>query len=387
MISRRILYVQYTDPAAYPPVEHSSLLLAKRGWEVVLLGASRRANRGLALPAHERRCVKTIRFVDAGWRQKLQYVAFFFWVLYWTRRRQPQWVYLSDPLSCPIMWWVRRFTGVQILYHEHDSPNSDQVHTWFMRQVLLYRKRIAREAELCVLPQQARLREFVKTTGRKRPTFCVWNCPRLDEIADWNSGQEHHQPDQKLTIYYHGSITPARLPFQLIIAASRFEGAVRVRVAGRETLGSIGYMAELMNLAARNGAADLVEFLGTMPRREDLLHLASGADVGLSLMPKQSTDLNLRHMVGASNKPFDYMASGLPLLVTDSLEWVATFVEPGYALACDPNDLSSIETALRWFLEHPDDRRQMGQKGKNKIQQSWNYDNMFAAIIDKLENS
>jgi hypothetical protein len=46
-------------------------------------------------------------------------------------------------------------------------------------------------------------------------------------------------------------------------------------------------------------------------------------------MPKQSEDINMRHMVGASNKPFDYMASGLPLLVTDLPEWAATFVEPG----------------------------------------------------------
>ena len=56
------------------------------------------------------------------------------------------------------------------------------------------------------------------------------------------------------------------------------------------------------------------------------------------LWSKRAEDLNMLHMVAASNKPFDYMACGLPLLVTDLPEWVETFVKPGYALACDPDD-------------------------------------------------
>ena len=60
-------------------------------------------------------------------------------------------------------------------------------------------------------------------------------------------------------------------------------------------------------------------------------------------MPKKSEDINMQNMVGASNKPFDYMACGLPLLVTDLPEWTSTFVEPGYARACNPDDTDVIE--------------------------------------------
>lgn len=54
MAIQRILYVQYTDPAAYPPIEHSSRLLADRGWQVVLLGSGTARNLNLRLPAHPR---------------------------------------------------------------------------------------------------------------------------------------------------------------------------------------------------------------------------------------------------------------------------------------------------------------------------------------------
>jgi glycosyltransferase involved in cell wall biosynthesis len=146
-----------------------------------------------------------------------------------------------------------------------------------------------------------------------------------------------------------------------------------------------GYLDELIDLAAKNGAAGMIEPLGTIPRY-DLLRIASKAHIGLSLMPKQSNDINMEHMVGASNKAFDYMASALPLLVSDLPEWVATFVEPGYGRACDPDDPDSIEGALRWYLENPDERRKMGRRAQEKIRQVWNYENMFAGVLERLEN-
>src|SRR5262249_19448068 len=152
------------------------------------------------------------------------------------------------------------------------------------------RRKLAKDAELCVLPEHARLLEFLETTKRTKPAYCVWNCPRLDEVPDLNSDQ-----GQELIIYYHGSITRVRLPSELIIAASRFKGAIRVRVAGYEAPGSIGYLAELTALAAKNGTAELVEFLGAIPLRRDLLSNASKAHVGLSFMPRHSEDINMQH--------------------------------------------------------------------------------------------
>jgi glycosyltransferase involved in cell wall biosynthesis len=385
MTSGRILYVQYTDPAGYPPLEHSSILLAKQGWDIVFLGTGTAGKQRLEFPARSRVRVQRMRFVEAGWRQKLQYLFFSVWIIYWTWRWRPKWIYASDPLVSPVVWWVRKLFGTCVLYHEHDSPNSHEAHTRFMQKVLSYRRKLARECELCVLPQKLRLQKLLEDTGRAKPTFCVWNCPGLYELTGINPHQERNKSEQQeLIVYYHGSITGGRLPTELIAAASRLKGAVRLRVAGRETLGSIGYIAELKALAAKCGTPDIIEFLGTMPLRQDLFRSASMAHVGLSMMPKVSQDINMQQMLGASNKPFDYMACGLPLIVTDMPDWVAAFVNPGYALACDPDDADSIEVALRWYLEHPNERQQMGRKCRDKIVQDWNYETMFADVMTKL---
>ena len=33
----RVIYVQYTDPAAYPPLQHSAVMFAEGGWRVDLV--------------------------------------------------------------------------------------------------------------------------------------------------------------------------------------------------------------------------------------------------------------------------------------------------------------------------------------------------------------
>jgi glycosyltransferase involved in cell wall biosynthesis len=356
------------------------LILAERGWKVLLLGTGTLGEHNFRFPAHPRVQSKAIGFVQRGWRQKWHYARFVGWTLYWTWRWKPQWLYASDPLACPAVWLVRKLSNVRVLYHEHDSLSADAATSWFMKLVFACRQKLGRDADLCVLPQQARLAAFLKATNRIKPTLCVWNCPRLDEITS----SQTTKADQ-LILYYHGSIVPARLPQQLVIAGSRLKGAVRLQIAGYEP-SSHGYVKQLQKLAAECGTPKLVEPLGTMSYRKDILVSASRAHVGLSLMPKRSNDINLQYMVGASNKPFDYMACGLPLLVTELPEWISTFVESGYGRACNPDDPDSIETALRWFLDHPVERSEMGVRAQEKIRRDWNYETMFSDVVARLEN-
>jgi glycosyltransferase involved in cell wall biosynthesis len=376
-MDRRILYVQFTDPAAYPPIEHSAVILAERGWNVIVLGTGTLGDLKLELPAHPRIRVLKMGFVPGGWRQKLHYIAFFLWVLYWTLHWRPQWIYASDPLVAPAVWLLRKLTKARVVYHEHDSPSADPPLSELMNKVLAYRERLGRDADLCVLPQCKRLLNFVEETKRLKPTFCVWNCPRIEEIQERLCDQ-----DGELIMYYHGSINRARLPTQVITAASRLSRLVRLQLVGYET--ERGYVEELTRWASESGAAALIQYRSAM-RRRDLLRCAARAHIGMCLMPKHSDDINFRHMVGASNKAFDYMACGLPLVVSDLPEWVSAFVEPGYALACDPDDADSVETALRWFLEHPVERREMGNRGRKKIRHDWNYERMFTAVIVEIE--
>jgi glycosyltransferase involved in cell wall biosynthesis len=114
---------------------------------------------------------------------------------------------------------------------------------------------------------------------------------------------------------------------------------------------------------------------------------AATAHIGLATMPRTSEDLNVRHMVGASNKAFDYMAAGLPLLVSDLADWQEMFVARGFGRACDPEDPSSVTDALSWFADNAAERRAMGARNRVKIETDWNYDTAFAKVLDVLNDA
>src|SRR5262245_10387602 len=125
LLNRRILFVQYTDPSAYPPLEHSSRFLANRGWDVVMLGIRAIGTDKFRFLVHPHIRIKQIGFVRGGWQQKLHYLFFAYWTLYWAWRWKPQWVYASDPLACPGVWLAQKLTNVRVVYHEHDSPDRN----------------------------------------------------------------------------------------------------------------------------------------------------------------------------------------------------------------------------------------------------------------------
>lgn len=101
-------------------------------------------------------------------------------------------------------------------------------------------------------------------------------------------------------------------------------------------------------------------------------------------MPMTTADVNHRHMVGASNKAFDYLAQGMALLVSDLSDWRAAFVEAGLARPCNPDDPASIGAALSWFASNRDEVRAMGERGRQRILDEWNYECQFAPVLAAL---
>ena len=375
--ARRILYVQYTNPCGYPPVLHSAEILATRGWEVLFLGTQALGFETWRPPVRPGIRFKHLAYSDSTWKRALQYPGFCLWCLFWTLRWRPAWIYASDMAACIPMLLLRVFAGARILYHEHDSPPVDgkEASGWWSRICLSARRETARIAEFCILPNENRARVFQKQTGTRKEVKVVWNTPLRSEV----SAPKRH-PEGCLKLLYHGSIVPARIPLTVIHAIKKMRYPVVLRVVGYETLGSLGYMEHLRRTAVELGIPEALEFIGVL-QRDELMVYCQTCDAGLAIVHSPA-DSNLVDLLGASNKVFDYMACGLALIVPQAPGWQAFFP---YGMACDPTDADSIAAALRYYCEHPAEMRLMGERGRQRILEQWNYEMGFGPVLDLIE--
>jgi glycosyltransferase involved in cell wall biosynthesis len=337
-----------------------------------LLGANQ-----LDFPPHPNITVRRLGFVRPGWRQKLNFARFVLEAAWLAIAWRPSWVYVSDSLAAPAGLLVSLVPHVRVVYHEHDTPTDEggPEASLFMRFVFDARRRLARRAQFCVLPNDERIVLFRRQTGTARRVVTVWNCPRKDEVRE----RPIEADDARLVLFYHGTLVPSRLPLSVIEALAQLPDTVVLRFAGYETVDNLGYVEHLFAEARQRGVAGRVEFLGAL-KREDLFVECASAHVGISFVPLQSADINVMAMVGASNKAFDYLACGVALLVSDIAEWKLTFVEAGLGRACDPSNAASVAQAIRWFLEHRAETREMGRRGQQRIREEWNYEAQFEPV-------
>jgi glycosyltransferase involved in cell wall biosynthesis len=418
---RSIVYVQYTNPAGYPPLEHSSRILADDGWDVLFLGTGSVGTNELRFPAHPNISVQLVPFQQPGWRQKLHYLGYVLWCVWRCLVNRPTAVYCSDAWSTPVgvlVWYVLR---VPVIYHEHDTPGSPT--NVVLRVVAAARRRLACVAKACVIPNEDRRRLFHETLQPKR-SICVWNCPAKDEIIKtphpiralrtnrppqqggrWGHGlTTTYSDDEKsstsplvgevgetegfdgwavasstLTLWYHGSLNQSQYPGAILHALALLPKTVQLKYAGYETVGHKNFIREFQDHATTLGVVDRVQYVGKPPTRTELYTVASTADIGLSLFAKVFRE----PMAGASNKPFDYLACGLALLVTNTREWTGFYDD---ARAADPDSPDSIAAAIQWFLDHLEETRAMGERGRQRILTEWNYETQFTPVKQLLES-
>jgi glycosyltransferase involved in cell wall biosynthesis len=375
----RVLYVQYANPAAYPPLEHSAILLADAGCDVRLIGIATLGDE-MTFCAHPRIRVALMPTSPRGWRQKLHYLRFVIWTLREALRFRPDCLYASDALAAPAARAIRVLTGARTIYHEHDAPSAEAARhlSIFMRIVLMCRRRLGRVAEICITPNEHRSRQLAAFLNRD-DVITIWNMPLKREVRPARAASTV----VSMRVLYHGSIVPARVPLTIVEALAQLPETVTLTLVGYDTNGG-RHVADLRERARALGVERRLTIAGVLPSRDVVLKMADTCDVGLALLPIETADLNERTMVGASNKPFDYLACGLALLVADRPDWREQYVEAGMAMACRVESAESIAAALRWFHEHPDERLVMGERGRQRILDAWNYEHAFEPIASAI---
>lgn len=259
------------------------------------------------------------------------------------------------------------------------------------------RREVARRAEVCVLPNERRVEIFKKQTGTDRPVEVVWNVPSLEEIV---STRPKPKPNEPLALFYGGTLTPKILP-QKLLQGIEDQKLITMHICGYPTYSEEKYYTWLKELASKNKNIILY---GPVSRYK-MWSIADQCHASICLYSPQEAQLNFRHIVGAANKPFDAMARGLAVVVSDLPDWTEIYLEEhtkeagngrreagrelgicpskevfripspgkGFGIAINPENRESIRAGLEWMLANREKLWEMGERGRSQIKNKWNY--------------
>ena len=240
--------------------------------------------------------------------------------------------------------------------------------------------------------------DFFRIRVGLAPTELVWNVPAVEEVGPRKLPPN---PGVPLKLFYGGSLSPERLPWLVLEEIWGLKGRVSLDIIGYPNYENRRFPAEIRSKDENCG---IVRYHGAVPRRQDLFRVMDSCEAALCLMPLQSSYAGMQTMAGASNKPFDAMARGLAVVVSDLSEWRRIYLgtgnkkegleespkfripEPGkgYGIAINPESRESIRAGLEWMLNNRKKVWEMGEKGRQKIQMEWNYERLYEPILETL---
>lgn len=382
-----ILFIQFSNSGAYPPIQNAITLCLREGLEVKVLCVESEGASSLRFPEALEKITRRLQRSRGRLALIFLFLRFCVLVIWRMLSNRKQWLYASDPMSAPVAFWAKKWFGSRVVYHEHDAPPAPG--NRFQSMVQRARLKLLRVADVVVMPNSKRLEIALQqaSCAERKQAFTVWNCPLVEDANGNIQITLENKARPALKLYFHGSISPSLLPLNLLQAIKKVSEKkvfinISLGIAGYPTDGGV-HLGEILNEAKRLDLEQSVKYLGAH-NRSDLLKLCQQHDVGICFYDANPDALNHRFMAGASNKPFDYLSQGLCLLMSGNAEQKTFFADLTTAIFCDPGDCDSIAEALLGLAENASLLAAARTNGPNIIRKRWNYETQFASVLKHI---
>lgn len=258
-----------------------------------------------------------------------------------------------------------RIAGKKIIYDIHEDLSQQiTAKAWFPNflKSALSRNLIGLIEQICagILSGRVAATPIIASRFRSTNTVIVQNFPILEEFAQ---GEKIQYTQRPMEIAYVGKITESRGILEMVRAVQLLVGYPDVSLVLGGRFSSPSLENEMRNLP---GWAH-VEFQGWLDR-SGVQSVLGRSRVGLVILHPTADYLDSYPV-----KLFEYMAAGLPVIVSDFPFWRQILKEIRCGIFVDPLDPIAIAEAIRWIFEHPEEAQKMGSRGQQAVLSKYNW--------------
>lgn len=353
----RVCHLTSVHPATDVRIfEKEARSLAKSGYQVFVVGRH---------PADETRAGIEILAVQPP-KSRLLRMFFFTWaVLLRGLSTKSTIFHIHDPELMPA-GVLLRLIGKKVICDIHEYLPEDVLHKKdyipkFFRRAISLGMRVTQK--VCTRFYNAIVTVTPAIADRFPPhkTFLVQNYPILaDSLRNLPERSISDQP----TILFTGGIARIRSSVEMVEAMTHLHDLnARLLIAGPT------HSPELLPDIEASAGRAATKFLGQVSR-DEINQLLISSTIGLLLV-----HANNAYKEFSSNKLYEYMLAGMPLVVADIPAWRWTADELGYAVLVDPMNPVDIARGIRELLENPEDALRRGRIGREAALARFNWDN------------
>ena len=255
-------------------------------------------------------------------------------------------IHAHDVNTLPSAWLAARLSGAKLVYDAHELSTSREGYGRYRTWVALIERTLMPRTDGNITTTETRAKFFARAYAIARPQV-LQNRPRFSNSP----------PTQRIRnelgllqpwpiIVYQGGLQQGRGLERLLRVAARVPDAYFVLIGGGKLC------VPLMTLCNELGLAERVHFIPVVPLA-DLPSYTASADIGVQ--PIENTCLN--HFTTDSNKLFEYVIAGLPVIATDFPEIRRIVRAHDIGLLVPAGDDVQLQTALTRLLGDPALRR------------------------------
>jgi len=336
--------------------------LREHGYDVVLVcadGESHTADDGVRVIAVDKPRSRFTRMFATGLR-----------VVRRALKEKPDLLHFHDPELLPLAQFLR-LTGHRVVFDMHENvPKATLDKSWIAK------------------PLRPLIAGIVKALER----VLMWRIPVV--FAEVSYAEEYSWVGVSQTVQNFPDLRRI-----LCVSEPKFERFSLVYMGGISEPRGSGVMRDVFERLRGRGLDIEMHLIGpgTLPEREGrgtpqsiVSHGYLPAEEGFRIVSRCHVGLAVlmpiaNYVRSYPTKMFEYMALGLPIVVSDFPLYREALGDSGCGHLVDPLSLDDVERALADLIADPERARAMGQRGRKHVQEHYSWQNELGNLLRLYE--